>query len=152
MSRWLTTGEIIGMDLEWFACDSLGYLGYFSLCMVSRVPVSVASDAAALEQVADYFERLPKSSQAVPVVEVDWESQDDWIRAAERGFFAYDGSSGAPPLYRMLVAPERPMRISDLEPRIAEIIGRTKATIDFSSHREIYDDSVFGPWTRGRQE
>ncbi len=148
---WMLESEIAGADLEWYACDKEGRIAFLTSFMNSRIPISVASNSEDFYVVAEYFGQLPVVCEARVIRQWDGD-QRDWIEAAQRGLFAFDGSGvGESPAYELVAMPSVPINVRVLQPNIKDVISRTRAPLFFDEIVAIDDDSIFGELTRGRR-
>jgi hypothetical protein len=76
-----------GIDFVWFAVDALGHAGYFDSAGHGPVPAAVMPHIEELDAASDRLEELPVLG---PCAEQPTKPGifPDWIRPAERGFYA----------------------------------------------------------------
>ena len=131
-----------GKNLEWFALDRDGHLGFFTSHGSRVVPEPVLeSDGTQewlLRKVA-FLPRIGKGSRA-------WFVRGDlelWIRAAQRGFFGYRFEACGHGLsreghYRRILKPVPPLRADSLEDDLWGQVARvTLSTVCFAESRFI---------------
>jgi hypothetical protein len=86
------TLELEGIDLNWFAMDSIGKIALFATAGAGFVPKSVVAGYAEHDAVSDGIETP------------NWGTERVWDDYAARGIFVYDwGTSGGP--YRRVREP-----------------------------------------------
>ncbi len=145
----MSESEIVGADLEWYACDARGNVAFLTSFLNDRLPVSIACDAEGFQLAEEYFCQLPITCDAI-LVRQDCGDQLDWEKAAQRGMFAFDSSrQGLVPGYELVAKPAVPINISDIGPDIGAIVSRTRVLFCFDEIVSVTDDSVFGEMTRG---
>ncbi len=131
-----------GPDLEWFAVDSLGYVGAFCSAGDGLVPSTVFASWELFNRTLDMVAALPRIGDADWVVDkpprfVTWEV---WACA---GLFAFDwqpspGLTSPNLRYGLFAVPTRPLLAADLPEEVAEYISGTRfESLEFASSRGV---------------
>lgn len=142
-----TLDELTGLDLDWFALDSMGHVGHFASNGTDLVPLAVIQRKKENELLGDYFYSLPHSKGAFSTPSSDsngWRqllSKDNEVRYiagfaewAERGLFSYDckrdkGDVFGP--YFLIAVPSSPLSVGDLPHHIRRYVSVTRFPFAF---------------------
>lgn len=136
-------------DIDWFAADREGNLGYFTTGGRGALPHSIAMSIDAMSEVLTFIlnslEELPDyeiSRDALSKAEVLASDQiavrrymNDFAAMAKRGLYAFDAylwPEGGNPYFRVAV-PVEPRGLSDLSSEIAGVFEQTKFDVSFAS-------------------
>lgn len=117
-----------GLDVDWFATDSLGQIGYFTSAGCGPIPVAIAGFRDQLSAIHDYLLKLPADRS--PGIEVNpilaapnvvvamhgvYESyRNEILEMGRRGIFCFDADTTGISGYVRLLKPDSPLLISEL--------------------------------------
>ncbi len=126
-----------GLEFDWLACDSDGFVALFSTAGFGPVPEELPAMVDAVDAVLDRMRALPLTGD-----EHGTADPDEWIAAAQRGFFAFDWAHGHD-RYEVEALPTRPVRIDEIQDEaIREMISRVRIPVRFSHlHWVDWDDA-----------
>ena len=130
-------------DWDWYALDQDGHLGHFTTAGLRALPISVKQDREAAESLTEYFFRVAPvqgNFSVRPEAETDcggWKKQGrerylrDFVFMASKGLFSFDTevNHGDNTRYFLVVAPKRPLRLSELPSTIQLVVSRTFAQL-----------------------
>lgn len=128
-------------DLDWFALDKTGHLGYFASGGLGAVPRSVADDIDSTFVVLDYVKKhfaevqeCNVNAEALAKTKLGGRDQSsvaafyrDFVSMAKRGLYAFNAHlwpEGRTPYYRV-ATPINPRSVTEVPSDIAEILKRT---------------------------
>ncbi|WP_437825296.1 hypothetical protein [Sorangium sp. So ce1153] len=117
--------EILGMEFDWLASDSDGYVALFSTAGGGYAPDEFLRDTDAHDAAIDVVLASPASTVARFAPELAPGLKNTWRMVAERGLFAFDSDPHGGPC-RMVAAPVDPIRVVDLPRRVNDIVERLK--------------------------
>ncbi|MBA3406144.1 MAG: hypothetical protein H0U13_15915 [Gemmatimonadaceae bacterium] len=121
MSR-KSADEIIGFEFDWLACDADGHVAQFSTAGGGYAPGGFLRDTDAHGAAIDAILAAPVTTRPRFAPEIPGPN-NTWRDMAERGIFAFDSSFHGGP-YRLVAAPEVPIRVHALPDPVAEIARR----------------------------
>jgi hypothetical protein len=127
-------------DLEWFAIDACGSIGFFTTGGVGVLPATVAVSANDQQVVADFFWNTLIPSASANLSDGTQVLQDqiqndstlgqfrDWLQMAARGLYGFDYQPARvrpTPTYNRVTVPTTPLRVELLPHHVQEILART---------------------------
>jgi len=136
-----------GMDLEWFAVDRDGHLGFFTSNGSRILPEPVLRSWDAWQWIRQTMKTLPRPGVGTLVVTREG-NQEDWIEMAARGLFAYDFNPHDPAMdeegdYQRIATPSQALIVDALDERIRrELAAVTMKTLCFAETEGIGKDRV----------
>lgn len=105
---------LTGVEFDWFAIDSSGFLALCSSAGFGPIPDSVLAVATPTtrpdDATDDLLNVLPERGQAVPEGRGPG-TCEEWRALARRGFFVYDWRHRQGP-YERVIHPSAPLRVS----------------------------------------
>jgi hypothetical protein len=120
------------VDLDWFAVDAYGYVGYFTTAGSAPLPRGrLPSMASAQRSLLELFENPPEITRATPITDMVYlhpsQGPDDlirglelggWMGLARRGLYGFDAQTQIrkPSPYIMVARPDTPMASANLPP------------------------------------
>jgi hypothetical protein len=129
--------DILGFEFDWLASDADGHVAFFSTAGGGYAPEEFLQDTDVHDAAIDAILASPVRTRARFAPEVHSDAQNTWKLMAERGLFAFDSDAHGGP-YRLVAAPESPIRIADLPETIGSIVGRIVLRgLSFVQSREI---------------
>ena len=105
--------EIEGLEYDWIAVDSNGFLAFLTTAGVAFAPQSFLDDIEIYDSVIEEILGLPETTSAVFFPDLTSDSDNLWKKMAERGIFAYDASYEGMN-YSLVARPSDPILISSL--------------------------------------
>lgn len=155
----LTHIDLESGDIDWFAADKDGHLGFFTTGGCGPVPRSVCASNTDLKTVQEFFwNHLPLTGEAIE--STGWETRarvdpsdkvacalslKDFVAMARRGLFSFDADAWAkrPVPYFRIAMPSQPARIDSLPPHVHRIVERTiLESICFADAFEVRADAL----------
>ena len=145
-----TRVDLTTEDLDWFALDSLGFVGHFTSNGTLAVPVEVASSREDLESAFQWFERRPRIpgtsdlsrnvTRWVPYLNVaSPERREIYIDASaewsDRGLYSFnvDNRDGAPSTpYYNVTRPHNPLSVTALPRELQVYLESMRLPVVFS--------------------
>ena len=113
--------ELVGIEYDWLAIDSLGHVGWFCTAGGGIAPTDIVARIEAHDAAIDSIMKIaPMTGDA---------SEGEWERAAARGIFVFDSSFNRDP-YQRVATPVVAARIADLPESLA-IARRLQIRGDF---------------------
>ncbi len=137
-----TADDIRGYEYDWLACDADGHVALFSTAGGGFAPEEFLRDTEAHDAAIDAIVAEPASTRArfAPHLKPGLESA--WIAMAERGLFAFDSDPCGGP-YRLVAAPERPIRVPELPQAAAGVVRRLECPrVRFPDVQEVSADML----------
>ncbi|XAZ22217.1 hypothetical protein LVY75_25860 [Sinorhizobium sp. B11] len=138
------------IDYPWVATDKDGFLATFFTGGAGAIPLAALPNMhAASSDLEAAFLQLPVVSEVNLLV--SYPRPDDFVATAERGLFAYDWAdvhrikrdySGK---YEKVAAPQKPIRIGDLQPFLQVLARRAMINLSFLSADAISIEDNFKP-------
>jgi hypothetical protein len=119
----VTPADTQGLEYDWLASDADGHVALFSTAGGGRVPDEFLRDVDLYDAAIKVILRLPTRTGARFAPTLPAGLQNDWKLMAERGLFAFDSDPNGGP-YRVVSAPNEPMRLTELPEEVAAIAGR----------------------------
>jgi hypothetical protein len=116
-----TAEEIRGLEFDWLATDAAGHVGFFSTAGAGFAPAAYLEDVEAHKEALAAILSLPASSRVEHAPVLADESTNTWRLVAARGLFAFDSHPNGGP-YRLIAAPEAPVRLGDLPESVRAIV------------------------------
>jgi hypothetical protein len=152
--------DLEGLDLAWFATDSLGYIGFFTTGGWGPVPRSAIVSRASLDKLHRYFFK-EAHRQTASADAPGWEaragiSQEDaranpirnqqWRDMAEKGLYAYDAYQhrNHPAAYFKRATPTIPIRVDDLPEDVRQLLNTIVLKIDSFAHADDIQSEELG--------
>jgi hypothetical protein len=131
--------QFSNLEFDWLACDADGFVAMFSSAGFGAVPEESAVAPEALDAALDRIEALPVTGEATSIGGTT--NPDDWIAAAERGFFAFDWAHMRD-RYELEALPSKPIHIDEIpDVVIRDITPRVRIPVRFSQLRWVdWDD------------
>ncbi|MBU8900117.1 hypothetical protein KRR26_31380 [Corallococcus sp. M34] len=118
-----TADDIRGLEYDWLAVDADGHVGFFSTAGGGYAPDGFLADAESFGATIEALEASPATTTARFAPSLTSEYTNSWRLMAERGLFAFDSDFFGGP-YRLVAAPEVPVRVTDLPARVVEVLTR----------------------------
>ena len=113
--------DIRGREFDWLAVDSDGYVALFSTAGAGYAPAEFLRDTDAHDAAIEHILALSASTKARFAPQLAPGLKNTWLLVAERGLFAFDSDPTGGP-YRLVAAPELPIRITGLPNSIAATV------------------------------
>jgi len=128
---------IAGMDLEWYAVDREGRVAFFTTAGWGPIPSCITRDVARIgTTIKDHLLNAPAVCRGILAVKRKGRL-DDWVRAADHGFFAYDYVLHKGP-YTLVAYPETPIVVSMLPQDLQNALLRvTLDRMSFADNRTL---------------
>ncbi len=132
--------DFSNLEFDWLACDADGFVALFSSAGFGPVPEESVAMADALDAALDRMNAMPIRSGATSIGGTT--NPDDWMAAAQRGFFAFDWAH-ARDRYQIEALPNRPIRVDEVEDKtIRDAVSRVRIPVRFSHLRWLdWDES-----------
>jgi hypothetical protein len=128
--------EYRGVELDWIAVDTEENIGYFSTAGFGPIPASVISLGEVGDGLEELVRNLPICTSSV-VTSLFRRDITDWIRAAERGLFAFDWRSSSSS-YELIARPAKPVSCKLLsEPAMRVLVQRSLLPVRLSTTTRI---------------
>jgi hypothetical protein len=80
--------DFIEMDFEWYAIDSIKQIGFFTTAGARYFPAIFENLPQFRNSAWQYFNKMPKTTESIVCKKHG--IIEDWIAAAESGFYGYD--------------------------------------------------------------
>lgn len=122
--------EILGREFDWLGSDAEGHVALFSTAGGGYAPQEFLRDTDAHDAAIEAILALPVSTTARFAPALPSGKKNTWRMMAERGLFAFDSDANGGP-YRLVAAPQAPVRVAELPAIAAEALGG----LNFSSVR-----------------
>lgn len=127
------------LEFDWLASDADGFVALFSSAGFGPVPEELPPQVDAIDQALDRMKALPLTSDETPA---DAAEPDEWVAAAQRGFFAFDWAHDHD-RYEIEAMPKRPLRLDAIQDEaIREMVSRVRIPVRFSHLRWVDWDDV----------
>lgn len=114
--------EILGLEYDWLSSDADGHVALFSTAGGGYAPEEFLRDTDAHDAAIDAILASPASTAVHFAPELPAGLKNTWRMIAERGIFAFDSDPHGGP-YHLLAAPVAPVRVADLPPLAAKVVG-----------------------------
>ncbi|MDP2306306.1 MAG: hypothetical protein Q8P18_09795 [Pseudomonadota bacterium] len=114
--------DIRGLEFDWLASDADGNVALFSTAGGGYVPGEFLRDTDAHDRAVDSISGMRARTRALFAPRLAPGLPNTWLTMAERGVFAFDSDSFGGP-YRLVAAPEAPVRASELPEAAAAVVG-----------------------------
>lgn len=118
-------------ELDWLAVDNKGQLGIFAASMNAPIPEKVKSSFENYEKLRQRIDLVPKATISILVTPAKGDFSN-WIRFAEKGFFAFDFQdvhrTEKKNQYDLIAKPARPLIIDELH--LPSMIADSLAKLD----------------------
>jgi hypothetical protein len=139
-------------DLEWFAVDKHGAIGFFTTGGFGILPESIRASKEDTEVVRDFFWNIQPKCTSAHISErardiFEWKNEDQqnthmqsYLDMSCRGVFSYQAvaTSTRPNAYHRVAVPQAPIRIYDLPEAIRTILARTVfESVSFGECHEV---------------
>jgi len=112
--------EVQCFEFDWLASDVDGHVALFSTAGGGFAPEAFLRDTDAHDAAIDVLLGSPASTRVRFAPQLGAGLRNTWLLMAERGLYTFDSDPhGAP--YRLVAAPERPVRIADLPPSVGTV-------------------------------
>ncbi|HSD87871.1 MAG TPA: hypothetical protein VLB44_10170 [Kofleriaceae bacterium] len=123
------------MEFDWLAWDADGFVALFSSAGFGPVPEKLPAMVDAIDAALERMKALPLTGDETA-------EPDEWLAAAQRGFFAFDWAHGHD-RYELEALPKRTLRIDEIhDEAIRELVSRVRIPIRFSLLRWVdWDDA-----------
>lgn len=128
----LTEEDARGLEFDWLATDSQGFVGLFSTAGGGYTPPTFLEDTEAYDRAIEMILAQPVRTNASCERELHPKLTNTWRMMAERGVFAFDSDLFGGP-YRRIATPDVPVRAEQLPAAVAEV-----------ARRIVYQGLVFG--------
>ena len=144
--------DAFGVDLEWYATDSAGFIGYFTTGGSALIPRIESETLRSTSEIMDGYLPMLRSVGEPNVNPVALSrgrrgsvSEDplfyirSWTERAEKGFYCYDALdvTRARSPYIVIAWPKVALRIDHLPGAIAALVSAIRLPLPFSVAREI---------------
>ncbi len=136
--------DLGGREFDWLAVDAEGAVALLSTVGGGYAPAPVVESTDDYNAAIDAILALPVRTRAHCDRELRPDLMNIWKLVAERGLFAFDSDpfGGA---YRVIAAPEEPIRASDLPAAVAEVVRRiVYADLRFGDVTELTEAQLGG--------
>lgn len=114
--------EILGFEFDWLASDKDDHVALFSTAGGGYSPGAFLQDTEIHDTAIDAILALPVRTKARLAPRLPAGLRNTWHLMAERGVFGFDSDPNGGP-YRLIAAPEEPVRTTDL-PEVAAAVAR----------------------------
>lgn len=103
-------------DVDWYATDSAGHVGFFTSAGAGPLPRALFKDLEEHRRLVANLQALAKRGK--PELLLRYPNTTDWGRMAERGLFAfnYEYDRTPPDGYRLVARPSVPLSLDELTP------------------------------------
>jgi hypothetical protein len=134
--------DIEGREYDWLAVDSVGQVGFFSTAGGGYAPEACLQDTDAHDRAIRLVLGFPKTTDALLAPRVGKGCDNDWLKMAERGFFAFD-SDHLGGSYTLVGIPSLAVSIDDLPESVVAIVRSVRLPeLNFSQAKEISTDML----------
>lgn len=137
MPLWKSAEDKRGREFDWLAVDGDGHVALFSTAGAGYAPPEFLRDTDAHDAAIEDILALSASTRARFAPQVAPGLKNTWLLVAERGLFAFDSDPNGGP-YRLVAAPQLPMRVTGLP----EPIAATVRLVSFPQLRFAEVDTV----------
>ena len=143
-------------DLDWFASDKYGRIGWFTSGFWGHVPKSVADELPHLDHLMDYFVEGPLLGERGPAEIADhlnlpgpissWDRYGQYVegvvRMAKKGLFCFDvmkvtGNDYQTRGYDRIAVPASALTLADVVPEIAAVLVRIRLDCSFQECEQL---------------
>ncbi len=115
--------DILGFEFDWLARDTDGHFALFSTAGGGYAPMEYLRNTGTHDAAIETILTSPASTRARFAPEVAPGLPNTWREIAERGGYAFDSDANGGP-YRLVAAPEVPVRVAQLPASAAVIVDR----------------------------
>lgn len=119
-----TVDDIAGLEFDWLAMDADGHVALFSTAGGGYAPVSFLAETNAHADAIEAVLALTPTTTARFAPKLSPKYDNTWKSMADRGFFAYDSDINGTP-YRLVAAPEVPLKAEQLPITIVQLLAST---------------------------
>jgi hypothetical protein len=131
-----TREEIQGFEYDWLATDSDGHVALFSTAGGGYAPDVFLRDIELFDAAIAAIVAEGANADALYAPPVEGDLQNTWKLMAERGVFAFDSDPEGGP-YRLVAAPRKSVRLSELQDHISRVAGAIVLDLCFADVQEL---------------
>jgi hypothetical protein len=118
-----TIRDLIGLEYDWLACDSVGQVGFFSTAGGGLAPAEVAKHTDQYDAAISRILAMQSSTKAICMRVFKEGHVDTWKQMSERGVFAYDSDFFGSP-YERIAKPAVSVLVTQLPADVASVVAR----------------------------